>query len=529
MACERSVMVIPAKINPVTGRIDTKRKKRRVAGYARVSTDKDEQFTSFEAQTDYYTNYILSNPDWEFVKVYTDEGVTGTSTKHREGFNQMVEDALAGRIDLIVTKSVSRFARNTVDSLTTVRKLKEHGVEVYFEKENIYTFDGKGELLITIMSSLAQEESRSISENVTWGQRKRFADGKVSLPYKNFLGYDRGENKDAPPVVNPEQAEVVKRIYREFMSGKTPGAIAKGLTADGIPTPGGKTNWQHSTIESILTNEKYRGAALLQKGITTDFLTKRRKPNEGEAPQYYVEQSHEAIIPPDEWEIVQLEMARRKSQGRKYSGHSIFSSRIICGDCGEVFGSKVWNSTSKYRRTVWQCNGKYKGERRCTTPHLDEETIKVAFVQAFNSLIRSKAELIRNCRLVMERYTDCTEIDAQLSRLSDEQDVVVGLTRKWVTDNANTAQDSDEFMVRCREYDARYKELQGRIDELEAAKRERQDRVKRFELFIRALEKHHGELTEFDESVWLAVIDMVTVMPDGKLVFRFVNGMEVEK
>ena len=263
-----------------------------------------------------------------------------------------------------------------------------------------------------------------------------------------------------------------------------------------------------------------------QKGITLYFLTKRRKSNEGEAPQYYVEQSHEATIPPDEWEIVQLEMARRKSQGRKYSGHSIFSSRIICGDCGEAFGSKVWNSTSKYRRVVWQCNGKYRGEHRCTTPHLDEEQIKEAFVQAFNSLIRNKAELIRNCRMIMERYTDYREIDAQLSRLGDELDVVVGLTRKWVAENAKTAQDSDEFMARYREYDARYEELQGRIDELEVAKRERQDRVKQFEIFIRALEKQHGELTEFDDGAWLAVIDTVTVKSDGKLVFRFVNGLE---
>ena len=226
-----------------------------------------------------------------------------------------------------------------------------------------------------------------------------------------------------------------------------------------------------------------------QKGITTDFLTKRRKPNEGEAPQYYVEQSHEAIIPPDEWEVVQLEMVRRKSRGRKYSGHSIFSSRIICGDCGEAFGSKVWNSTDKYRRTVWQCNGKYKGEHRCNTPHLDEEQIKEAFTQAFNSLIRNKAELIRNCRLVMERYTDCTEIDAQLSRLGDELDVVVGLTQKWVDENARTAQDQDDFMTKYREYDARYQELQAKVDALEVEKRNRQGRVKRFEVFIQALKK----------------------------------------
>lgn len=182
----------------------TAAKKRRVAGYARVSTDKDEQYTSYEAQVDYYTQFIRRHADWEFVKVYTDEGISGLGTRKRDGFNEMIEDAMSGAIDLIITKSVSRFARNTVDSLVTIRKLKDKGVEVYFEKENIYSLDGKGELLLTIMSSLAQEESRSISENVTWGQRKRFSDGKVSLPYKQFLGYERGEKKDDPPVVNPE-------------------------------------------------------------------------------------------------------------------------------------------------------------------------------------------------------------------------------------------------------------------------------------------------------------------------------------
>jgi site-specific DNA recombinase len=191
----RTVTVIPPSINPMTHLTDTPLYKLRVAAYARVSTDSDEQFTSYEAQIDYYTQYIQRNPEWTFVKVYTDEGISGTNTKHRAGFNEMIEDALAGKIDLIVTKSVSRFARNTVDSLVTIRKLKEKGVQVYFEKENIYTFDGKGELLLTIMSSLAQEESRSISENVTWGQRKRFADGKVNLPYKQFLGYRKGSGR----------------------------------------------------------------------------------------------------------------------------------------------------------------------------------------------------------------------------------------------------------------------------------------------------------------------------------------------
>ena len=216
----RAVTMIPATKNRFTALPTASVARRKVAGYARVSTDSEEQQTSYEAQVDYYTQYIQSREDWEFVGVYTDEGISATNTKHRDGFKQMVKDALAGKIDLIVTKSVSRFARNTVDSLTTVRKLKEHGTEIYFEKENIFTFDSKGELLITIMSSLAQEESRSISENVTWGQRKRFADGKVSMPYKQFLGYEKGE--DGTPVINEEEAAIVRLIYRLFLDGKTP-------------------------------------------------------------------------------------------------------------------------------------------------------------------------------------------------------------------------------------------------------------------------------------------------------------------
>ena len=296
MTMAKAVTIIPATKNIFTALPTVLLSKRRVGAYARVSTDSDEQFTSYEAQVDYYTRYIQSREDWEFVKVYTDEGITGTNTKRRDGFNQMVQDALDGKIDLIVTKSVSRFARNTVDSLVTVRKLKEHGVEVYFEKENIFTFDGKGELLITIMSSLAQEESRSISENVTWGHRKRFADGKVTIAYKHFLGYEKGE--DGKPKVNEEEAKVVRLIYKLFLEGKTSTGICRYLEHLGIRSPGGRSKWSESTVTSILQNEKYKGDALLQKTFTVDFLTKKTKVNEGEVPQYYVENNHEAIITP---------------------------------------------------------------------------------------------------------------------------------------------------------------------------------------------------------------------------------------
>ena len=258
-AVKKNVVVIPQTKMQHTFQPMNALKRRRVAGYARVSTDSDEQENSYAAQVDYFSNFIKSREDWTFVKVYTDEGISGVSTRKREGFNQMIADALAGKIDLIVTKSVSRFARNTVDSLTTIRELKAHGIEVFFEKEGIYTFDGKGELLLTIMSSLAQEESRSISENVAWGIRKSFSDGKVMMPYGSFLGYCRGD--DGTPKVVPEEAEVVRAIYRRFLEGATPHQIAKQLTELGVPTPRGHKKWGTSTVLSIL-----------QKLRTTDFI-----------------------------------------------------------------------------------------------------------------------------------------------------------------------------------------------------------------------------------------------------------------
>ena len=239
---------------------------------------------------------------WQLAGIYTDEGITGTSTKHRAGFQRMIADALAGNIDLIITKSVSRFARNTVDSLTTVRSLKEAGVEVYFEKENIWTLDSKGELLITIMSSLAQEESRSISENVTWGHRKRFADGKAMIPYASLLGYKRGE--EGTMVIDETQAPTVRLIYNLFLAGKSIREIAAHLEAEGLLTPMAKTRWSVTTIRSILSNERYKGDVLLQKTFVADFLTKTVKRNEGEVAQYYVTGHHEPIIAPAVWDQV---------------------------------------------------------------------------------------------------------------------------------------------------------------------------------------------------------------------------------
>lgn len=526
MPAARAVTVIPATINLHSQIPVVAAGKRRVAGYARVSTDSDEQFTSYEAQIDYYTRYIQNNPEWEFVSVYTDEGISATNTRHRDGFNQMISDALAGKIDLIVTKSVSRFARNTVDSLSTIRKLKENHIEVYFEKENIWTFDSKGELLLTIMSSLAQEESRSISENVTWGQRKRFADGKVSLPYKQFLGYEKGP--DDIPVVVEEEAKIVRRIFALFMAGKTPYLIAKALTADGIPTPARKSKWGTTTVASILTNEKYKGAALLQKKFTIDFLDKKMKINEGEVPQYYIEQSHQPIIDPEEFDKVQAEFARRKGLGHRYSGNSIFASRIVCGDCGGFYGPKVWHSNSKYRRTIWQCNEKFSGERKCRTPHLREEDIKVRFLAAFNQLLNGKDTLLEDCRVMQDHLTNCSALDAELDELLREIEVVTELTRRCIQENARNVQSQEEYTERYNGYIARYDAAKAKLDALRKEKAQRLAQADSIGGFMFELSEYTEAVTEFDEGLWLAVIEKATAYHDGRLVFTFQNGLKLD-
>ncbi|MBQ3426270.1 MAG: recombinase family protein, partial [Clostridia bacterium] len=337
----KKVRIIPPTIDRYTSSPIDEPRLRRVAAYARVSTDMLEQLTSYEAQIDYYTKYIKEHEGWEFVKVYTDEGITGTSTKKRDGFNEMIRDALDGKIDLIVTKSVSRFARNTVDSLTTIQKLRDHNVECYFEKENVYTFDSKGDLLLTFMSGLAQEEARNISENTTWGQRKRFADGDVTLAYSRFLGYDKGT--DGKLVINEKQAALVRRIYKMYLHGYSFCGIARKLTEEGIPTVTGKKQWHDNIIKSILTNEKYKGDALLQKSYTVDFLTKKVKKNNGEVQQYYIENDHEAIIPVDTFDAVQRLVESGRNGINNRNSKYVLSGKVFCGECGSVFGSKVWH------------------------------------------------------------------------------------------------------------------------------------------------------------------------------------------
>lgn len=421
----KKVRKIHATLNQFTSEPVAVRRKKKVAGYARVSTDREEQATSYEAQMTYYKTYIEGHEDWEFVGMYSDEGITATNTKKRDGFNQMVEDALDGKIDLIITKSVSRFARNTVDSLTTIRKLKDKGIEVYFEKENIWMLDAKGELMITIMSSLAQEESRSIK------------------------------------------------------------------------SPSGKDRWHISTVKSILTNEKYRGDALLQKQYTTDFLQKKRKTNNGEIPQYYVEEHHEAIIPPAQFDFVQAELARREQNGR-YSGVSIFSNKIKCGCCGGWYGSKVWHSTDKYRKVIYRCNRKYgKDTPPCNTPHLSEEEIKKLFLKALNALVEAKEETIENLQELIETVCQIDSLGAEQERLKQELRIIAENLANLIQKNASVALDQTEQAENEKKLRTLYAEKHSRFQELEALIQEKNDTKEILTNFITKLEDLTGEQTEF--------------------------------
>ena len=328
----------------------------------------------------------------------------------------------------------------------------------------------------------------------------------------------------------PEEAETVREIYRLFIQGKTVNWIANHLTGKGIPTPRGKAKWQTSTIESILMNEKYKGSAILQKKFTVDFLSKKMKVNEGEVPQYIVEESHPAIIDPDQWQKVQDEMAVRKTKGRHHNSLSPFSAKLVCGDCGEYYGSKVWHSTDKYRRVIWQCNGKFKGERRCGTPHLAEEDIKRLFLQAVARLTEEREVLLETCVMLRDEYLNTDAIDTECAALTDEMEIVEALTKKLIAENATTAIPQDEYN---RKYDAlaqRYHTAEEKAEQLQRQKVTKRFQADVMECFMTELMTIDASLpVHYSDRLWLNLVDRVMVYEDGNLGFHFKNGRRSPK
>lgn len=522
----RKVQVIESRVSLNTGvTLDGVPRKKRVAAYARVSTDSEEQLSSYEAQVEFYTRHIQDNPEWEFVAVYTDEGISGTNTKKREGFNRMIADALDGKIDLILTKSISRFARNTVDTLTAVRRLKEKRVEVYFEKENIYTLDAKGEVMITIMSSLAQEESRSISENVTWGKRKSMEEGKFSLAYSCFLGYEKGA--DGLPKIVEKEAEVIRTIYRLFLEGYTVRRIADLLTAQGIPTPRGRMKWSVSTIMSILQNEKYKGDALLQKTFTADFLTKKVKKNQGEVPQYYIHNSHPAIIDPDTFDLVQTEIKRRRPERCRLHRNSPFTGKIVCEECGSYYGRKTWHSGTKYKKRVWQCNGKYQGQAQCPAPTINETDLEASFVIAFNKLLGDKERYVARFEELLPFLADVAPLEKELQEARETHADLMNGLRCLMQENTRLVQDQEAYNRQFQALDQKCQKAEKQIARIQE---EIQAQIGRKEQICRCLEelkKCKNLLTEFDLDLWTILVDKVTVQVDKTFTYHFQDGTKI--
>ncbi|MFQ6969833.1 MAG: recombinase family protein [Enterocloster aldenensis] len=534
-AGKKNISVIPAM--PAYDRtIRPQMRTLRVAAYCRVSTLMEQQESSYEAQVSYYTEKIKSNPNWKLAGVYADDGKSATSTRKRADFQAMIDDCMAGKIDMIITKSISRFARNTVDSLMNIRKLKEKNIAVFFEKEGINTLEGSGELLITILSSQAQEESRNISENCHWGIVRRFEDGKVIVNHSKFMGYTK--DKDGNLVIVPEEAELVRRIFRLFLEGNSSYRIKRILEADGIPTVTGNTVWQATVIDKMLSNEKYMGDALLQKTYTVDFLTKKKVVNRGLVPQYYIEDDHEPIIPKELFHRVQEEKVRRASIYRpaakkkgaevksKYSAKDVLSDIMVCAECGQPYRRQVW---SKYgaKRAVWRCDNRLKhGSKRCKhSPTLKEEILHEAIMTAVNSVVEDQGEFVQafreNVIRIIGSYSataEPTEYDSQIEELQKKM-------MKLIEDSAK-AESADEV------FDKEYRIIADEIKELKKKKtkvvRERQlaesydQRMQDMESYMR---KTNYLKKEFDDDLVRRLLRAVRVINESKIEIQFQSGI----
>lgn len=520
MNVSKNVTVLPARKQTRQSKENEETPKLRVAAYCRVSTDSDEQATSYEAQIEHYTAYINGHPDWTLAGIYADDGISGTNTKKREEFNRMIDECMAGNVDMVITKSISRFARNTLDCLKYIRQLKEKSIPVYFEKENINSMDSKGEVMLTIMASLAQQESQSLSQNVKLGLQYRYQQGEIQVNCKWFLGYTKDENKKL--IIVPEEAEIVKRIYREYLEGASMLKIARGLEADGILNGAGHERWHTSNINQILRNEKYIGDALLQKTYTTDFLTKTRVKNHGIVPQYYVENSHEAIIPREIFMQVQEELIRRRivhtspnGKNRTFSSIHCFSNMIICGGCGEFYRRIHWNNRGK-KSVVWRCISRLENTGLfCDARTVLESTIEQVLVTAINQTLCDKdgflATLQNNIETVLIHGND-QPLEGIESRLQELQSELL----KLASSKADYEKVGDEIY--------RLREKKQKLQLENAGRDELKKRISDMATF---LQEQPTALNEYDEPLVRRLIEKVIVYED-KFTVEFKSGVTVD-
>lgn len=531
-----TVIFIPAKPEVVRA----SKRQLRVAAYCRVSTDDEEQLTSYEAQKNYYTDKIMTNKEWTMAGIFADEGITGTSARKRPEFLRMIRQCKQGKIDIVLTKSISRFARNTVDCLNYVRALKELGIAVIFEKENMNTLEIDSEILITMLGAFAQSESESISANVRWGIRQAMKEGKATIQYKYLYGYRKGD--DSKPEIIPDQAEVVRKIYDLFLSGTPVRGIQEYLNANSVPNINGESKWARSAIDSILTNEKYCGDVLLQKTYIDDCINKKVKKNTGQLPMYLVQNHHEGIISRETFDAVQAELARRsagKSPSKKnaptgrsrYSSKYALSDRLYCGECGTRYQRCTWRNRDGSKRIVWRCVSRVDyGNKYChDSPTLDEEPLHRAILAAINSAVKDKDNIVYNLKAAMEKelapaagqQLSLSEIDNRLEQLNTEFSKVLA--------EASESGDQAAYSDRFREIMQKQTALKAQRDEMQRMLAESGKATAHIEQCRQAAETTPSAITEWDEALIRQVVESVTVETCNEVIVALKSGASIHQ
>ena len=531
---QRQVRVIPAT-RQARAAAPRRGGKQRVAAYCRVSTDSEEQLNSYAAQKNYYTQKIEENQDWEMAGLFADEGLSGTSMKKRKEFNRMIAACKRGRVDTILTKSLSRFARNTVDCLKIVRLLKAQGIGVIFEKENINTLTESSEFLITLFSGFAQAESESMSRNIIWGKQKSGEAGHVAFQYKKLLGYRRGP--DGGPEIVPGEAQTVRRIFRRYLEGASLGDIKRELEADQVPTAEAVEGWSYQVIRNILTNEKYCGDALLFKTRTLDPISKKTVKNTGEWPMVYIENNHEGIVPRAVFQRVQEEMARRASKrkvmqrhGRteqgKYSGRYALTELLVCGECGSPYKRCTWARNGK-KRIVWRCVSRLEfGTQYChNSPTLDEDRLHRAILGALNEYGAVRGEAAASALKLARMAQGGTGAgdEAALRRRLDE----LGVEQAALVDQALKNMEDAELNARMK---AVVEEKQDILNQLAALQKEAERQAlqaSRRQEMEAWLARQPDVLTEYDDGVTRRLVERITVV-DGETIRVKLKDTDVE-
>lgn len=527
------IVVIPAK-----SRDEIKTATRlKVAAYCRVSTDQEEQESSYEAQIGYYTEKINNNAEWTLAGIFADEGITGTQAKKRPEFLKMIRLCRQRKIDLILTKSLSRFARNTVDSLNYIRELKALGIAVIFEKENINTLETDTEMMLTIMSCFAQAESESISKNVSWGIRQSFKSGNVPIQYARLLGYQKGA--DGLPEIVPEEAEVIKEIYRFYLDGMSLNMIVDRLNKKGLTTKGSNSPYRKEVVQRILTNEKYTGDALLQKTYVTDCITKKTRRNNGELPMYLVKNHHEPIISRADFNRVQEEMARRsakrviadkltKGEQGKYSAKYALSELLICGECGEHYRRVTWTAKG-FKEIKWRCISRIQyGKKKChNSPTIDEQALHKAIVSAINEFCEVKDDVAAVLRESITKVLDPNQngnvqaAQQRIDELAHNIDELIKLAT--VPENAESA------MSDIARFSEEMKSLREFIENEKARQMTAQRGSAELDTILERLENEDFTMTEYDDVAVRQLIECITVEDKNTITVRFKGGFEIRK